>query len=107
MQERSGILGGQFRELLLDESNRSRLPGREHGAMRGLSQGLVLLPEQRIVQMFKRHLLGDYGDVVLPCVGYEFGCLRWCDGATWRCNERVGNIRCRVCEIRRVEIDLV
>ena len=107
VEEGAGILGGELRELLLDEGDGAGLAGREHGAVGRLGERLVLLPRQRVVQVPEGFLLGHDGDVVGARVGDQ-GCrVGRGDGSAGRRDERVRRVRGGVLEVGRVEIDLV
>ncbi len=85
----AGVFGGELGELLLDEGEGAGLAGREDGAVRCFREGLVLLPEQGVVEVAEGFLLGHDGDVVGASVGDEGGCIGGGDGAAGRGDERV------------------
>src|SRR6202034_1482621 len=102
MQKRARVYRGQLRKHLLDERNRSRLSGSEHSTMRRLHQWLVLLPGHAVVEMPKRLLFGNDGDVIKLRIRNQLNGFLGSD-ASGRRHQRARDILLGMFEVRRVE----
>ena len=75
--------------------------------MRGLSQWLVLLPGELVVEVPEGLLLGNDGDVVLGGISHQFTSLIGGHGAAGKSRHWRGRVSESVLEIGREDVDLV
>ncbi len=107
VEEGAGVLGGELGEHAGGEGEGAGLVGGEDLAVRGLGEGLVLLPGEVVVEVAEGLLLGDDGDVEGAGVGDQRGGVGGRDGAAGRGEEGIGGVGGGVLEVGRVEVDLV
>ena len=107
VQKRAGVVLGELSKPLLDQRERAGLAGREHGAVGGLGQRLVLLPNQGVTQVAEGFLLRHHRDVVARRERGQLACLGGRDVAAGRRWQRVRGVLLGVFKVGRIEVDLI
>ncbi len=107
VEEGAGVLGGELGEHAGREGEGAGLVGGEDLAVRGLGEGLVLLPREVVVKVAEGLLLGDDGDVVGAGVGDQCGGVGGGESAAGRGEEGISSVGGGVLEVGGVEVDLV
>ncbi len=89
-----------------DQLVSSLLLRRHHIAVRRLSQLVVFLKPQSLMQVTERLLLGHDFDVITACVAYKLANLIRCKRATSWANQRISGTRERMLHVERVHVQL-